>query len=159
MKAIIVYYSLEGNTDYTAKLLAKELGADLLRVEPVTPYPTDNKKFFAGGKDATLGIEPPLKPYDFNAENYDTIILGTPLWAWTMAPPLKTFISGNNLSGKKLAFFVSSGGGNDKKCFAKMHRLTGAENAPCLSVVDLLKNKNPDDIAKVKAFAEKVRGM
>ena len=62
MKAIIVYYSLEGNTDYTAKLLAKELGADSLRVEPVTPYPTDNKKFFAGGKDATLGIEPPLKP-------------------------------------------------------------------------------------------------
>ena len=48
MKAIIVYYSLEGNTDYTANILAKELGADLLRLEPVTPYPTDNKKFFAG---------------------------------------------------------------------------------------------------------------
>lgn len=30
-------------------------------------------------------------------------------------------------------------------------------NAPCLSVVDLLKNKNPDDIAKVKAFAEEIR--
>ena len=76
-----------------------------------------------------------------------------------MSPPLKTFISANSLKGKKLAFFVSSGGGSDKKCFAKMHKLTGAENAPCLSVVDMLKNKNPDDAAKVKAFAEKVRGM
>lgn len=159
MKAIIVYYSLEGNTDYTAKLLADELGADLLRLEPVTPYPTDNKKFLMGGKDSTLGIEPPLKEYSFNPDDYDTVILGTPLWAWTMAPPLKTFISTNSLKGKKLAFFVSSGGGSDKKCFAKMHKLTGAENAPCLSVVDMLKNKNPDDIDKVKAFAERVRGM
>ncbi len=157
MKAIIVYYSLEGNTDYTAKLLAKELDAELLRLEPVTPYPTDNKKFFAGGKDATLGIEPPLKPYSFNPDDYDTVILGTPLWAWTIAPPLKTFISGNNLSGKKLAFFVSSGGGNDKKCFAKLHKMTDAENVSCLSVVDLLKTKNPDDFAKIKAFADEIR--
>ncbi len=159
MKAIIIYYSLEGNTDYTAKLLADELGADLLRLEPVTSYPTDNKKFLMGGKDATLGIEPPLKEYSFNPDDYDTVILGTPLWVWTMAPPLKTFISTNSLNGKKLAFFVSSGGGSDKKCFAKMHKLTGAENVPCLSVVDMLKNKNPDDIAKVKEFAERVRGM
>ena len=157
MKAIIVYYSLEGNTDYTAKLLAKELGADLLRIEPVTPYPTDNKKFFAGGKDATLGIEPPLKPYSFNADDYDTVVLGTPLWAWTFAPPLKTFISSNDLSKKKLAFFVSSSGGSDKKCFAKLCKATGAVNPPQLSVIDPLKSQNSDDTAKIKDFARKIK--
>lgn len=159
MKAIVVYYSLEGNTDYAAKLLAKELGADLLRVEPVTPYPTDNKKFFAGGKDATLGIEPPLKPYSFNAEDYDTVILGTPLWAWTYAPPLKTFISGNNLRGKKLAFFVCSGGGNDKKCFAKLCKATGCENAPTLSLIDPLKSRSAEDGEKINNFAQQIRKM
>ena len=157
MKTIIIYYSLEGNTDYTAKLLSEELGADLLRLEPITPYPTDNKKFFAGGKDATLGIEPPLKPYSFNADDYDTVVLGTPLWAWTFAPPLKTFISSNNLSGKKLAFFVSSGGGSDKKCFAKLCKITGAENPPQLSLIDPLKNKSGDDITKIREFANKIK--
>ncbi len=156
MRAIIVYYSLEGNTDYAAKLLAQELGADLLRLEPITPYPTDNRKFLLGGKDATFGVEPPLKPYNFNADDYDVVVLGTPLWAWTYAPPLKTFIKGNNLSGKKLAFFVSSGGGDDKKCFAKLCKATGCENAPTLSVIDPLKNKNPADIEKIKKFAEEI---
>jgi len=159
MKAIIVYYSLEGNTDYAAKLLADELGADLLRVEPEKPYPTDGKKFLIGGKDATFGIEPPLKPYSFNADDYDTVVLGTPLWAWTMAPPLKTFISGNNLSDKKLAFFVSSGGGNDKKCFAKFFKMLGVLEAPCLSLIEPLNGKNDEVLKKISEFAEKIKSM
>lgn len=157
MKSIIVYYSLEGNTEYAAKLLAEELGADLLKLEPKVPYPTDNKKFLLGGKDATLGIEPELMPYTFNADDYDAIVLATPLWAWTYAPPLKTFISSNSLNEKRLAFMVTSGGGNDKKCFAKLHKAVGVTDMPCLSLVEPLKNKNPDDTAKIKAFAEKIR--
>ncbi len=157
MKAIIVYYSLEGNTDYTAKLLAEELGADLLRLEPIKPYPTDNKKFLLGGKDATLGVEPPLRPYNFNPDDYDTVILGTPLWAWTYAPPLKTFISGNNFSGKKLAFFVSSGGGSDKKCFAKLCKATGCDNAPTLSLTDPLKSRSAENAERIREFAERIR--
>lgn len=159
MKSIIVYYSLEGNTDYAAKLLAGELGADLLRLETKVPYPTDNKKFFAGGKDATLGIEPELMPYTFNADDYDTVVLATPLWAWTFAPPLKTFISGNPLNGKRLAFMVTSGGGNDKKCFAKLHKALGVADVPCLSLIEPLKNKNTDDTARIKEFADKMRKM
>ena len=39
MKTIIVYYSLEGNTEYAAKELANLLGADLLRLHPKKAYP------------------------------------------------------------------------------------------------------------------------
>ena len=159
MKAVIVYYSLEGNTDYAAKLLAEELGADLLRLEPEIPYPTDKKKFLIGGKDATFGVEPPLKSYSFNADDYDTVIFGTPLWAWTMAPPLKTFISGNKLSGKKLAFFVTSGGGSDKKCFAKFFKMLDVSDAPCLSLISPLFEKKADDKDKIRSFADKIRNM
>lgn len=35
MKSIIVYYSLEGNTDYAAKRIAQLMGAELLRLETV----------------------------------------------------------------------------------------------------------------------------
>jgi len=40
MKTIIVYYSLEGNTDYAANKIASELGADILRIDPVKNYPS-----------------------------------------------------------------------------------------------------------------------
>ena len=35
MNTLIVYYSLEGNTEYAAKIFADELGADRLRLDPV----------------------------------------------------------------------------------------------------------------------------
>ena len=34
MKIIIVYYSLEGNTDFVAQKIASELNADILRLSP-----------------------------------------------------------------------------------------------------------------------------
>ena len=67
MKSIIVYYSLEGNTEYTAKEIAAKLGADLLRLEPVKAYPTGKvSKFVWGGKSAMMAETPQLKPYQFD---------------------------------------------------------------------------------------------
>ena len=51
MKTIIIYYSLEGNTESVAKKIAKELDADLLHLEPVKAYPSEGgRKYFWGGK-------------------------------------------------------------------------------------------------------------
>lgn len=80
------------------------------------------------------------------------------MWAWTYAPPLKTFISGNSLNGKRLAFMVTSGA-EMKKCFDKLHKALGVSDMLCLSLVEPLKNKKADDIAEVKAFTEKIRGI
>lgn len=159
MKTIVVYYSLEGNTDHAAKLIAKELGADLLRLEPETPYPTGAKKFLLGGRDALKGTCPALKPYSFDAEAYDTVILGTPLWAWTFAPPVRSFLNRETLKGKKLAFFVTSMGGQDKKCFASMKQEMHAENAPELSLIEPLKRQKDSDTEKIRAFAEQVKAL
>ena len=61
MKTIIVYYSLEGNTEYVAQTIANQLDADLLRIEPAKSYPTGGfRKFFWGGKSAVMGETPEL---------------------------------------------------------------------------------------------------
>ena len=71
MAAIVVYYSLEGNTAYAAERIASELGADLLRLYPEKEYPDGGfKKFFWGGKSAIMAETPKLKPYTFDAEDY-----------------------------------------------------------------------------------------
>ena len=38
MKKLVVYYSYGGNTKRIAEKIAKETGADILRVETVVPY-------------------------------------------------------------------------------------------------------------------------
>ena len=77
MKTIIVYYSLEGNTEYAARQIAAALGADTLRLEVTKAYPTSGfKKFFWGGKSAVMAETPKLEPYRFDGSQYDRVIFG-----------------------------------------------------------------------------------
>ena len=65
MNRIIVYFSLEGNTEYIAEGLAKAVSADKLRLEPKKAYSTSGfSKFFWGGKSAVMAEKPELEPYD-----------------------------------------------------------------------------------------------
>ena len=117
MKTAIVYYSMTGNTKFVADKIAERIEADIIRIEPVKAYPDQGaKKFIWGGKSAVVGEKPELQPYEFNVEDYDSIILGTPVWASNFAPPIRTFIKENlAIQEKKLAVFTCfSGGGADK---------------------------------------------
>ncbi|MCF0260468.1 MAG: hypothetical protein HUJ54_11475 [Erysipelotrichaceae bacterium] len=126
MKTAVVYYSLEGNTRYAAEVLAKRLDADLIELIPEKAYPTGKvMKFLAGGASASKKESCPLKPYSFDAGQYDQVILGSPLWAGTIAPPLRTFLQENDLSSKRTAAFISRMGSSPQKAFDEITRLSG----------------------------------
>lgn len=117
-KVAIVYYSMSGNTEFVAKKISEKVDADLIRIVPKKEYPsTGIKKFFWGGKSAVMGETPALEEYEFDESKYDYIIFGTPVWASTFTPPIKTFIKDNKdkLKDKRISVFVCySGGGADK---------------------------------------------
>ena len=130
MKALIVYYSLEGNTKMIAEELAKKLGADTLQLVPTKAYPTGKvSKFLWGGKSAVMSDKPVLEPYTFDAAKYDAVILGTPIWASRCAPPLRTFLTDNSLLGKKVCAFACAGGTSPGKAFAQIEELAGVKLA------------------------------
>jgi flavodoxin len=129
MSAIIVYYSLEGNSDYAAQKIASRIEADTLRLEPEKEYPKGGlKKFIYGGKSAVMSETPKLMPYEFNADAYDWIIFGFPVWASNIAPPLRTFIKENNLKGKHFAAFACMSGGGADKAFIKLEKALGIDS-------------------------------
>lgn len=65
MKTLIVYFSLEGNTEYAANRIKEKTGADLLRLIPKKAYADKGfKKFFRGGKSAVFKDKPNLEEYD-----------------------------------------------------------------------------------------------
>lgn len=89
MKTAIVYYSMSGNTKYTAEKIAQTLQGkdktDIIKIAPEKAYPDKSaRKFIWGGKSAVMGETPKLMPYEFNADKYDRIIIGTPVWASTV---------------------------------------------------------------------------
>lgn len=60
-------------------------------------------------------------------EDYDLVIVGSPVWAGKIAPPIRTFLVNNNFSGKQVAFFVSIGGDKPEKTFENLKKTTELE--------------------------------
>jgi len=156
MKALIVYYSLEGNTDWAAKAIAASLGADLLRLEPARAYPSSGfKKFFWGGKSAVMAETPRLQPYDFRPERYDCIVFGFPVWAGNVTPPLRTFVKENleALQGKRIAAFACQSGTGAEKAFGKLKQcLTISSLEAELVLIDPKARPNDGNGEKIEAF-------
>ncbi len=106
LKSLVVYYSRTGNTKFGAETVAAELGSDIEEI-------VDLKKragklgWLSGGKDSMQQKETPIAPTKLLPADYDLIIIGTPIWAWRPTPAIRTYISKNNLSGKKVALFFA----------------------------------------------------
>lgn len=158
MSTLIVYYSLNGNTDYAAGLLGEKLGADTLRLEPVKAFPDKGfKKFIYGGKSALMAETPELVPYEFDAEKYDRIVIGFPVWAANVAPPIRTFVKENDLRGKKVAAFACQSGNGAEKAFVKLAAAIGIpEVAPTMVLVDPKDRPKPEHAEKIEAFCREL---
>lgn len=123
MKTAVVYFSLEGNTKYVAEKIASKLDADIIVLKPVKAYPTGKfSKYFWCGKSSAFKESPKLIPYQFDSADYDLIVLGTPIWAGTFTPPVRTFLKDHSLAGNNVALFASCSGGSAEKCFEQLKK-------------------------------------
>lgn len=157
MKTVIVYYSMGGNTAWAAGRLAARLGAELIALQPRRAYPDKGfRKFLWGGKSAVMGETPALEPCGFDPAAWDRVILGTPLWAGRIAPPLRSFIAeqGEALRNKALAAFICCGGGRTEKAFAQLRELLKRDLAAELYLVDPKDRPSPENEAKLDAFCQ-----
>ena len=151
MKTAIVYYSLNGNSEFVAKDLAGRLGGDLVRLECQKPYPAKGPlKFIKGGKDAMAGVKAPLRPYTFDEKDYDLVILAFPVWADKVPPAINTFL--------RVALVVSSASGSGEKCVADcVSKLRGQANPPVLSLRNPADGKDAQLGEKLEEFCSTLR--
>lgn len=111
MKGIVIYYSYGGNTRGIAERISRELGADIAEIKTVKPYEGSyNDVVEQGHQEVQRGFEPEIEPVNVDLGGYDTVILGAPVWWYTFAPAVKTFLSGADLSDKQLYPFATNGG-------------------------------------------------
>ena len=108
---LVAYYSWScGNTEKIAEQLANACNADIARIETVEPYPEDYQETVdQGQREVNAGFMPEIEPFEFNPENYDVIVIGTPTWWYTMAPAVKTFISMYDFTGKTVVALSTNG--------------------------------------------------
>ena len=154
MRTAVVYYSLEGNTDFAAHKIAEATGADLVRLHPTKEYPRGGlRKFIWGGKSAMMAEAPNLEPYEFDATAYDLVILGFPVWASTIAPPIRTFLKQNDLSGLRVATFACQSAKGAEKAFTKLKECLNQHTLIAeLVLIDPKEKPSEENDRKLQAF-------
>ncbi|MGI5906704.1 MAG: flavodoxin [Candidatus Pararuminococcus gallinarum] len=111
MKNLILYYSYGGNTRRIAKLIQETIGGNLAEIHTTRPYTGSYMEVVdQGQQEISSGYMPEIEPLSVNPSDYDQIILGSPVWWYTFAPAIKTFLSQYDLSGKVVCPFSTNGG-------------------------------------------------
>lgn len=127
-KILIAYYSHSGNTKEAAEKIQSLTGADLFEIKPANEYPKDyNAVVNQAKQEKADDVRPELVSLG-NVKAYDILFIGTPVWWYTMASPVKTFLSANNFEGKIVAPFCTHGGGGASSTYTDIKNLAqGAE--------------------------------
>lgn len=120
MKTLVAYFSATGVTKGAAEKLAEVTGGDLYEIQPEVPY-TDadldwqDKQSRSSVEMADLSSRPAIKGKVENLNDYDTVFIGFPVWWYTAPTIINTFIEANDLKGKTVIPFCTSGGSSIKK--------------------------------------------
>ena len=116
-KVLVVYYSWGGNTRAAAEAIHAKTGGDLFEIKITDPYPADYQECLKRAKaDISAKARPALSADVENLDSYNVIFVGSPNWYGTMAPPLATFLSSHDFSGKIVIPFFTNGGGGMQNC-------------------------------------------
>ncbi|MFX1584169.1 MAG: flavodoxin family protein [Promethearchaeota archaeon] len=151
-KILIVYYSLTGNTQFIAEIIQDITKADILELKPIKELNSSSSmKYMWGGFQATMKKKPKLHEIDKNPLDYDLLFLGTPVWAWTYSPPLRSFLSMYDLSDKKIAIWTCSAGVPGKGLERFINALKDTEIIGKIGFREPL-NNNPEE-AKEKTIS------
>lgn len=110
-KKLVVYYSYTGNTRKIAESIKNKLGCDILEIKPKVPYSTDYQTVVDEEQNNESAKKTPeIEPINVDLKNYDEIIVGSPVWWYTIAPIIRTFLKENDLSGKTIKPFATNAG-------------------------------------------------
>ena len=110
-KKLIVYFSYTGNTKMIAQSIQKKLECDVLEIQPVIPYSTDYQTVVDQEQNnENSNKTPEIKKINLDLTNYNEIIIGSPVWWYTIAPVIRTFLKENDLSGKIIKPYATNAG-------------------------------------------------
>lgn len=110
-KKLVVYYSYTGHTRMIAEAIQKKLNCDILEIKPVKEYTRDyNQVVKEEQNNESSQKKPEIQKIDKDLTQYDEIIIGSPVWWYTIAPVIRTFLSGNDFTGKVIKPFATNAG-------------------------------------------------
>lgn len=108
---LLVYFSYTGNTKIIAKYIFDKLNCDVLELHPKDKYSENYQEVvdeYQNNENGKRICE--LMPYSVDLNKYDTLIIGSPVWWYTITPVIRTFLKQHSLECKTIIPFATNAG-------------------------------------------------
>jgi len=115
MKTLVAYFSATGTTEAVAKDLAEVTGAELYEIKPEVKYTAADLDWHVKTSRSSVEMQdkssrPAIVRDLEDADSYDLVYIGFPVWWYTAPTIINTFIEAYGFEGKTVVFFATSGG-------------------------------------------------
>ena len=124
-KILVAYFSWGGTTQRMAQEIVRQTGADLFRIEPVVPYPTEYTPCTeVAREEKDNNARPAIAATVKNWADYDTVFIGCPVWWWTTPMIICTFAESYDFKGKTVVPFCTYAATYRDETLARIVELT-----------------------------------
>lgn len=134
-KTLIVYHSRSGTTRRVAQALARRLGADLDEIRIVQPL-AGAAGYAMCALEALTALTPALRPARRDPAAYDLVVVGTPVWFWSLSSPVRSWLTAHRITHGRVAFFCTMGSSGARRVFATMAALARRAPVGTLALTD-----------------------
>lgn len=114
-KILVVYFSAQNHTKAVAEKIANNLNADIFEIVPEEIYTSEdldwtnnNSRVSKEHDDESLRDVKLVTTEVDNWENYDTVLIGYPIWWGIAAWPVDNFVKANDFGEKTVIPFCTS---------------------------------------------------
>ncbi|MGX9755142.1 flavodoxin [Clostridioides difficile] len=151
---LIAYFSYTGNTQEVAEQIQNIVGGKLLEIKPEQDYSSDYDTCESqANKEVKEGYRPKLATECEDIDYYNIVFIGTPNWFNTIAPPVVTFLSENDMSVKTIIPFCTNGGGGLGHVVSDIHAF--CNDANILDCLEIYENGGRNSESKIIKWLEK----
>lgn len=126
-KILVAVFSASGVTKRVGEEIAKACGGDFVEIVPEKPYSSADLNWTDRKSRSTVEMNdsaarPAIRGKVENTADYDTVIVGFPIW-WGVAPRIiETFLESYDFSGKTILPFCTSGGSGVGRSDTALHK-------------------------------------
>jgi len=156
-KSLVVYYSHTNHTHQVAELVAQGVGANTERILDAQSR-EGALGYLRSGREAMFQRSSPIQAVKEDPAQYDLTILGSPVWSWSLSPPMRSYVSAQKNAFGQVAFFCTEGGSGGARLFRQLQTLCGKAPVATLEITEG-ELKSGDYAAKVQEFIRQVSGV
>jgi Flavodoxins len=149
-KTLVVFYSRSGTTRRIAQALSEALKCDLEEITEPRPR-TGFLGYIRSLLEARRKLPSIITPRKRDVSSYDLVVIGTPVWAWSLSSPVRAYLTATAGQLPEVAFFCTLGARGSESTFAQMTAVAG-KRPRAVCAITQHEASSPSDVERLTAF-------